>query len=349
MPEFRGRALIYPTLLLAGWVAGRVAYLSWDDWDQLETRLAVTAAELDVQPRLQGIAVEPGSMVLPTLLKETGKRGPISLYQANCPSLVQRPTTPLTAIQALVPPRTTRFPEANSLSSVAQRTALSGTTEKLEPTANDQRWFGYAYSFWRISGNSSNVVAPAGQYGGSQAGLILGYDLGEKRDEGLALLLRGATAPDRGGEEFAVGLRWQRPAKLPLSITAERRIVIDGRDKWAVYAAGGVDPRPLPLKFKLDAYAQSGWVSGRDGGAFFDAQARAMRQVANIGDTAIKAGAGAWAGGQEGLRRVDIGPAMAVEIPVDETRLDLRLDWRQRIAGNARPGNGLALTVSAGF
>jgi hypothetical protein len=178
---------------------------------------------------------------------------------------------------------------------------------------------------------------------------MLGYDLGGPVGTGLAATARAAAAPGKGGEEIAFGLRWQRPMALPLLLNAERRIRSGAPDDWAVYAAGGIDAQKLPAQFSLDAYGQAGWTSGGNGGGFFDAQARATRKLAEIGGATIKAGTGAWAGGQKGAQRLDIGPTMTAHFKIEDLPVNVRLDWRQRVAGTARPGHGLALTVATGF
>jgi hypothetical protein len=211
------------------------------------------------------------------------------------------------------------------------------------------KWFGYAYSFWRIGGNGESVVAPAGQYGGSQSGAILGYDLGHSPDKGLAVMVRAAATPAKGGEELAIGLRWQRAFALPLSLNAERRIRTHASNDWAIYAAGGMDAKPLAAGFSLDAYGQAGWASGPTGGKFYDAQVSATRKLVHLGEATVNVGAGAWAGGQRGTGRLDLGPTVSAKFKIEGLPIDTRIDWRQRIAGNAQPGNGLAFTVATGF
>ena len=63
----------------------------------------------------------------------------------------------------------------------------------------------------------------------------------------------------------------------------------------------------------------------------------------------MRLGAGAWAGGQEGATRLDLGPRASLRLRLGETASRLALDWRFRVAGEARPASGPALTLSAGF
>ncbi|WP_155805917.1 hypothetical protein [Erythrobacter litoralis] len=74
-----------------------------------------------------------------------------------------------------------------------------------------------------------------------------------------------------------------------------------------------------------------------------------MRRIA-IGDRmALQVGAGVWGGAQEGASRLDVGPTVAADLTVAKVPLRLSLDYHKRVAGNAQPGNGVALTLSSGF
>ena len=105
----------------------------------------------------------------------------------------------------------------------------------------------------------------------------------------------------------------------------------------------------LPLNFRLDGFAQAGVVSGKSGGVFVDAILQAHRPVGKIGPTELSLSAGAWAGGQDEVLRVDIGPSLAADTPIGGARLRLEASWRLRVAGNAAPGNGPAITLSTSF
>jgi hypothetical protein len=60
----------------------------------------------------------------------------------------------------------------------------------------------------------------------------------------------------------------------------------------------------------------------------------------------FSAGFGVWGGGQPGLYRVDAGPRLTMRV---RKNLRVHADWRQRLAGNARPGSGPALTLAGDF
>jgi hypothetical protein len=59
----------------------------------------------------------------------------------------------------------------------------------------------------------------------------------------------------------------------------------------------------------------------------------------------LRVGAGAWAGAQPGVSRLDAGPHLEVRLGPAA----LSADWRFRVGGHARPGSGPTLTVSTGF
>jgi hypothetical protein len=122
------------------------------------------------------------------------------------------------------------------------------------------------------------------------------------------------------------------------ALSAERLIPLGAATKGAFtarLAAGGRWQR-------IEAYGEAGVLD--TGQVFAGAQARA--RIVGIGPMTLHAGS--WASVQTGspdVWRVDIGPSMSARI----RGLRLEADWRQRIAGNAAPGSGPVLTVSAGF
>ena len=64
----------------------------------------------------------------------------------------------------------------------------------------------------------------------------------------------------------------------------------------------------------------------------------------------VRLGAGAWAGGQEGAVRLDVGPRVSLPLDLGHgVSSRIALDWRLRVAGNARPESGPALTIASSF
>jgi hypothetical protein len=57
-------------------------------------------------------------------------------------------------------------------------------------------------------------------------------------------------------------------------------------------------------------------------------------------------GFGVWGGAQPGVYRVDAGPRVTMAV---RRNLKVHFDWRQKLAGNAQPGSGPAVTLAGDF
>jgi len=79
---------------------------------------------------------------------------------------------------------------------------------------------------------------------------------------------------------------------------------------------------------------------------YADGAARATRR---IGHGRFAIGAGIWGAAQRDAARLDIGPSATLALPVAGRDFRFALDWRQRVAGSARPGSGVALTLGSDF
>jgi len=77
---------------------------------------------------------------------------------------------------------------------------------------------------------------------------------------------------------------------------------------------------------------------------FVDGAARLSRRIG-----AVEVGGGAWGAAQPGASRLDAGPSLSWRLPVRDANLRLQADWRFRIAGDAAPRSGPALTLAADF
>ncbi|MEH6660714.1 MAG: hypothetical protein V7679_03610 [Parasphingorhabdus sp.] len=191
-----------------------------------------------------------------------------------------------------------------------------------------------------------------GQYGGSQAGAILSYQILDRPVPEISVYGRLSAALDRWSQrEAALGTRIQPVRHLPLALHAEQRFDISdgGVSGTAIYATGGTGPDQVVENFKLETYAQGGYVLGPDETYFFDGSATLQRPIAELGQAKLSVGPGAWAGGQRKVHRIDIGPRVGLSVPLGPIAARIALDWRLRVAGDARPGNGAAITVSSGF
>jgi hypothetical protein len=186
-------------------------------------------------------------------------------------------------------------------------------------------------------------LATGGTLGGSQAGARLAYTISPM----LAASLR-TSSPVGGarGGEVAAGVRLTPFRSIPVSLTAERRQAIGrtggGRSAFALFVEGGLYQRPIAWGFALDAYAQAGVVGARRRDLFADGGFTLTKPLFGR----YSAGFGMWGGVQPGIYRVDVGPRVSMRV---RSNMRVHLDWRQRLAGNAEPGSGPALTLAADF
>ena len=191
-----------------------------------------------------------------------------------------------------------------------------------------------------IAGSQS--LATGGQLGASQAGARLVYNFNRQ----LALTARASSEVGRRGGEVAAGVRVHPLVNVPLWLTAERRQAIGryggGRSAFALFLEGGIYEQPLPWRFSLNGYLQGGVVGLKSRDLFVDGGFAVTRPVYRQ----FSAGFGVWGGAQPGLYRVDAGPRLTMQV---RRNVKVHLDWRQRVAGNARPGSGPALTLAGDF
>lgn len=212
---------------------------------------------------------------------------------------------------------------------------------------------GWALAGWLYlregSGNASETIGAASQLGGSQAGLRLGYgfgDTGRTRAYGRATIAVGRPQQ----REVALGLAFASLAHLPVDVAIEQRIATgkEGRTALAIMASGGVSEVALPAGFRLDAYAQAGVVGARRRDGFADGAIVVDRRL-GADDMSLRLGALAAGAVQPGVARVDVGPRLTLRLPEVGEGSRIALDWRQRVAGDARPESGLALTLASDF
>lgn len=353
----QGRAFGFLALLGASWVAARIGI--------------ATIAPSAQQPIVGTMARPPATIAnfaqLPPFIPEPDRWNAINApvarlaratteYQTgfgpSLPSPVQGQTdTNVNPATAFSRPLASSRPGEMVRASVAPE-ALQFAPQR--GTANAKRFFDvYAYSFWR-RGNAQAGILGNGQYGGSQSAIIANVPLlrfgTDRTTARLALTGRLAIAHGLPRErEVAAGLKWRPSLNIPVNVIAERRFRQDRPDAFAFFVAGGQSELRLPMKFRLDSYGQAGVVSGTSGGVFVDAMLQARRPIGNMGPALLSAGAGAWAGGQDKVLRVDIGPSISADMPVAGARFRLEASWRLRVAGNANPVNGPAITLSTSF
>ncbi|MCL9998403.1 MAG: hypothetical protein NBV68_03395 [Erythrobacter sp.] len=221
------------------------------------------------------------------------------------------------------------------------------------------RWSLDAWVFWR----QGSSAAPVSQgrvpvYGASQAGAVLQYRLAPSSGHDPRLYARAYRAlVTRGENEAALGASLRLFARLPVRVAGEVRYTdaaFFNTFRPAAYAVTEVPPLRLPFGAQGEVYVQGGWVGGPGATPFADAQASVTRSVpliARLTDERLRLslGAGAWGGAQKDAQRADIGPTLRLDTRIGKVPARIAVDWRLRVAGDAAPGSGVAVTVSAGF
>lgn len=230
---------------------------------------------------------------------------------------------------------------------VGQRQSTVVLPAQSTPLLNPNRLDRLQLTAWALVRTQQNGVlgptslANGGNLGGSQAGARLTYAFTRQ----IAASFRTSSDPTRRGFEIAGGVRVQPLVSVPVWITAERRQRIGqfgGRNDFALFAEGGLYQQPMPWQFNLDAYLQAGVVGVKSRDYFIDGSAAVTRPVYKN----FSAGFGVWGGAQKGLYRVDVGPRITMKV---RNNVRVHFDWRQRLAGNAQPGSGPAVTLGANF
>lgn len=168
------------------------------------------------------------------------------------------------------------------------------------------RWSMDAWGFWR----QGSDAAPISQgrvpiYGASQVGAVLQYRIDPENARDPRLYARAYRALVRRGEsELALGASARLLSRVPVRLFGEVRVT-DGAFRTearpAAYAVTELAPLDLQLGTRLEAYAQAGWVGGRDATLFADGQASLTREVDPVAEATgdamhLSLGAGAWGG-----------------------------------------------------
>lgn len=208
---------------------------------------------------------------------------------------------------------------------------------------------GWAY-LRQGSGRALDGIAGASQLGGSQAGLRLAYGFGESGR--LRAYGRATVAIEHPKQrELAFGLAFAPAPRFPVDIAVEQRVAAgrEGRTALAAMVTGGVGDVALPGGLRLDVYAQAGVVGARRRDGFADGAIVIDRRLGEDEHARFRLGALAAGAVQPGAARVDIGPRMTLRLPEVGQGSRVALDWRQRIAGDAQPESGVALTLATDF
>jgi hypothetical protein len=340
--DMRGRQFRFLALLAGLWCAGRII-------------MGESVPEIPQKHKPNAVAAQPPKKATPQYLR----------YRASAPQVTRvarfagYPRSEITVGARLAASTLNSVPlEALMLTQTTARVPeLPAPLIAFAPpgnirTAQTHAVHFYGYSFFRKP-SSASLSALNGQYGGSQSGFGVTWDLDRQRQgkdvARFAVLARGAIAHgDTSERELATGIRWRPLTRVPVSLSVERRFRHARPDANAAYLAGGTS-LALPQAFRLDTFAQAGIVSGRAGGPFFDFSAQADRTFFQHGEHGAGAGAGIWGGGQSDIFRIDVGPTVRTDIAISGGYLRVRADWRFRVAGEALPASGPAMTLSTSF
>lgn len=339
---YGGRPLRFLTLVIGGWIALRTVQL----WPVPPGPLpAIVAA---IAPPAAAAVVD--AMRLPTPFR-AGAQPPASIRPAPAataalPSDAGAAAAATPAPGSPVTLELAGFVPVGATATAGQDAPIAGSP--IAPPRASAAAPRFAGSAWLIARGGSGPAAPfVPQLGGSQAGARLTYAIGDGGRIALAGRLSSALGVRQ--REAAVGLDWQ-PTPLPVHLVAEQRIGIErARGGPSLAVIGGLPPLPVAAGFDLQGYAQAGAIA-RDGvEGYADGALRIARSVATAGAARIEIGLGAWGGAQPGAARVDVGPAAGIVLPAGARAVRISLEWRQRVAGKARPGSGIALALGSDF
>lgn len=370
----RGQPLTALAILLLGWVGARTALWAALPQDAAEPVALIEPVEGQPGASAKAAPAAPQAMQRRiTPQKEHHAAEPPALPVTSIP--LDPSAAPKTQIEEPVPPRIAAGHQLLYMAAMAdmplpddavaadQGQMTASPPVPYLPTARRQaqHWSADGWILWREGGNGFNLPGaglpgaslPSGAYGSSQVGIVLRYRLSPDSNLRPTLYLRASSGLYRPrGEELALGLAVRPLSKLPVALMAEGRVTRTaiGDDVRPAFAAvTELPPARLPLGLRGEAYGQAGWVGGKDKTPFIDGQLRIDKAVAGSDKGDFRLGGGAWGGAQKGASRLDMGPSASFDLPVGSVRTRLSADYRFRVAGDAAPSSGAAVTFSAGF
>jgi hypothetical protein len=221
-----------------------------------------------------------------------------------------------------------------------------------------QHWHAEAYTLLR-SGGAATPAAGQPLLGGGQSGANFRYEPDPLARRPLDIVGRiniGQNGVDyrAASAQAAIGVGWYPFGHTGPGLVGERLVALgtDARNAWSLRLAGGAAQRiNAGVPIDLSVYGEAGVVGFRRGDFFAGGQAEAQVPLAGNGRWRFSGGAGAWASAERSgaapAERLELGPAMRLVRAGDHATLELRADYRLRVAGRARPGSGPAVTLVA--
>lgn len=359
---FRGQPLILLAAIILGWLSLRVAL--WDaPFDKPGTaipRAFVVVEGTNTPPLLAIPAVsevkDHAQVVSPIpLRRESWPHMTVDLPPYSQPQPLPLPLLePSTSVPPNLSPSIPIVPPA----SVPVSAPVEPAAAKAPPpmSSPERRWSADAWLLLRrdSAGDALGpILSDRASYGRSQAGVVLRYALPDPGALRPQVYVRSARALAGSAEqEIGVGLSIHPIATIPVTVATELRANEGdfGTDlRPAAYIVSAFPPVDLPLGLRGEAYTQGGYVGGSSSTAFVDGQAKVERNLPHVGAAELSIGAGVWGGAQNGADRLDVGPTAAAAFRLGNGQARIAADYRFRVAGDAEPGSGPALTLSAGF
>ncbi|AQR74474.1 hypothetical protein [Sphingomonas sp. LM7] len=333
----QGRPIRFLAFIAVGWIGVRVALL----WSQTGSLPEALRQIVPRAPQILPAAVAAPAQIRPVLALRTIRVAAIlpvrrTVHAVSDPAFdSERVQMALLGLVQYGIPATVGTAAIAALPAAAQPDRLAGLPS---------RWSASAWLVAR-AGTGLGAAPGASQLGGGQAGLRVAYML--VPSQRLAVVGR-VVAPLRGrGAEASLGVEWQ-PTRAPVRLVAEQRFGLDGiKGGPGVGLLAGFDG-PVAPGFTLESYGQAGAIRRDRTQPYADGAIRVTRGV-RAGSVRVALGAGAWGAAQRDAARLDIGPSATMALPIGGQNVRLALDWRQRVAGEARPGSGLALTLGSDF
>lgn len=352
----RNRALRATMIIIFGWVGLRTSFL-------------LMSSNAEISAPVTGALVRQSEATLPVAAAVFDSRAIIPAEMAQSAVRTSKIKPNKTKSDALVVATETikqivHAPVAALLPESARTGTPSQTSLPMPPLSPDaspgsalhsRRFPNLTISAWAIlrpAGSGLNL-ATNGQLGASQAGIRVQQQLlhiGQRLP--IAFNLRVSAPLDQKlGREAGFGLGTRPVKQVPVELILERRVALDrgGRNAFAVIAAGGFNDKRLVSKVSLSGYAQTGIVGFARGDGFVDGALQIERALLERSHTGLRLGAGIWGAAQPSVARIDIGPILAVKQRLGPASLRISAEYRWRVAGQARPASGPALSIGTDF
>lgn len=216
------------------------------------------------------------------------------------------------------------------------------------------RWAADAWLLVRQGGSGPLLasVDPA-SYGSNQIGAVVRYSLAPSSALQPQAYARASKALVPGGEsEAAAGVSIGLARSFPLRVHGELRVTDrpGGTEvRPAAFVVTGLPRRKVGPMIEAEGYLQAGYVGGDYATGFVDGRAIVEAPVIRSERGQVAIGGGVWGGAQRGAARLDLGPTASATLSTGRTTLRGSVDYRLRVAGDAVPGDGLAVTLAASF